>query len=476
MAESMPTFVVVGHPNKGKSSVVAALAQDESVRIEPRSGTTTQSTAYRVEVDGHGVYRLVDTPGFQRPRRALAWLRERATTAAERPAAVRAFLEAHRESGEMVDECELLEPLMDGGLVVYVVDGSVPYGPEYEDEMEILRWTGRPGLGLINPIGDEARHLDSWKTALGQFLGVAVVFNPVAADFEQQMVVLDQFAAIAEANGVGVRRSLSLLKQARERAHDRASRVIAEWVSTALTERVEKLMAKDAIPTAQEPELRERYEQRMRELEEKARHEVERIYRHGRLERAGEGLTVPGEDLFDVDRWYLWGLTKRQLLTTLTTGGAGAGAAGGLVIDAGLGGASLAAGALIGGLVGGAAGLTAGLRYGDRMADMKLGPVTLAGRRVTYGPSKHPNLPFVVLGRALDHQGRVARWSHARREVMALDPESPEAIWAREGMEATRKKLVRCFSRIQRSRGDEGAIEGLYGVIRPLMNRTDSEH
>lgn len=475
MSEAIPTFVIVGHPNKGKSSVVAALARDERVRIEPRSGTTTRSDAYRVEVDGRGVYSLVDTPGFQRPRRALAWMRERSETAADRPDVVRAFVEAHRDLPDMSDECALLEPLMAGGLVVYVVDGSVPYGPEYEDEMEILRWTGRPGLGLINPIGDAADYLESWRTALQQFLGMAVVFNPIAADFEQQMVVLERFSALAEANGVVVGQSLALLREDRSRAHDRAARVIAEWVARSLTERVEKLMPKDAIPTAQEPELREKYQLRMVELEERARREVERIYRHTHLKRDGEGLALPSEDLFDVDRWYLWGLSKRQLITTLTGAGAGAGAAGGLVIDAGLGGASLAGGALVGGMIGGVAGLAAGLRYSEKLADLKVGPVTLAGRRVTYGPSRHPNLPFVVLGRALEHQELVSRWSHARREIMVMEHRASEVMWERQDLAAVRGKLARLFGRIRSAGATDGLIDSVYEALRPLVALTDTD-
>ncbi|MEJ1408867.1 MAG: GTPase, partial [Candidatus Sedimenticola sp. (ex Thyasira tokunagai)] len=35
-----PVFAVVGHPNKGKSSVVAALTQNDQVEISPLSGTT----------------------------------------------------------------------------------------------------------------------------------------------------------------------------------------------------------------------------------------------------------------------------------------------------------------------------------------------------------------------------------------------------------------------------------------------------
>ena len=38
MTGSVPTFAVVGRVNKGKSSVLATLAEDDSVRVDPRPG------------------------------------------------------------------------------------------------------------------------------------------------------------------------------------------------------------------------------------------------------------------------------------------------------------------------------------------------------------------------------------------------------------------------------------------------------
>ena len=44
-----------------------------------------------------------------------------------------------------MSERRLLAPILAGASVLYVVDGTHPYRPNYEAEMEILRWTGRPG-------------------------------------------------------------------------------------------------------------------------------------------------------------------------------------------------------------------------------------------------------------------------------------------------------------------------------------------
>ncbi|MEJ6652431.1 MAG: GTPase domain-containing protein, partial [OM182 bacterium] len=78
-----PRFAVVGHPNKGKSSIVAALAQNDAIDISSRSGTTLRADPFEITI-GDAAYTLIDTPGFQRPRRALEWLNRHATSADQR--------------------------------------------------------------------------------------------------------------------------------------------------------------------------------------------------------------------------------------------------------------------------------------------------------------------------------------------------------------------------------------------------------
>ena len=99
-------------------------------------------------------YTLVDTPGFQRARAVWSWLQAHETSADRHPEVVQAFLDQHGDRARFPEEVELLGPIMAGAGILYVVDGSVPYGAEYEAEMEILRWTGQPRLALINPIGE----------------------------------------------------------------------------------------------------------------------------------------------------------------------------------------------------------------------------------------------------------------------------------------------------------------------------------
>ena len=59
----IPTFAVVGHPNKGKSSIVATLAEDERLAIGPTPGTTRRAVSHTFSIDDQPQYVLVDTLG-----------------------------------------------------------------------------------------------------------------------------------------------------------------------------------------------------------------------------------------------------------------------------------------------------------------------------------------------------------------------------------------------------------------------------
>ena len=55
----IPKFAVVGHPNKGKSSIVSTLAEDARVAIAPMPGTTVNCRSYPLRIDGEVIYELI---------------------------------------------------------------------------------------------------------------------------------------------------------------------------------------------------------------------------------------------------------------------------------------------------------------------------------------------------------------------------------------------------------------------------------
>ena len=86
-------LAVVGSVNKGKSSLVTTLCEIDSGLVDPLPRSTRESTQYAYDFSGaeneDPLFRLVDTPGFQQAREALAWVREQIDTGMAEPDAIR---------------------------------------------------------------------------------------------------------------------------------------------------------------------------------------------------------------------------------------------------------------------------------------------------------------------------------------------------------------------------------------------------
>ena len=223
---TVPVFAIVGHPNKGKSSIVATLARDDTVAISPLPGTTVATREYPMAIDGETLYVLIDTPGFQRARAALEWMQAQPGTAVDRPDIVRRFVREHRDAPQFAAECSLLAPVLEGAGILYVVDGSRPFGQEYEAEMEILRWTGQPSLALINMIGD-ADYSQEWRNALGQYFRIVRVFDALTADFDKRVQLLLAFGQIREEWRQPLEQAVRTLEAERDERRILSARLIA---------------------------------------------------------------------------------------------------------------------------------------------------------------------------------------------------------------------------------------------------------
>lgn len=468
---NIPQFAVVGHPNKGKSSIVATLSRDDSVRIEAESGTTREADAFTMTVDNRELYSLIDTPGFQRARRTLAWLEQWMTdhgkATADRAEAVKAFVEAHRNTSQFTDEVELLQPIIDGAGILYVVDGSTPMGEEYEAEMEILRWTGRPSMALINPIS-QTDYIDEWRATLGQYFKIVRVFNAVTAEFDKRIDLLRAFGELDEAWKQPMREAVQYLQDDRQDTLEEAASYIAEMLIEMLTyEEVLKLPPdhfKADIPK-QEAKLKENYLNHLRRLEQRCRDRIESLYHFDRLERDEPLLDLVTDDLMSRSVWNMLGLSKSQL----AFGGFAAGASGGLMLDAALGGMTLGSGTLTGGIGGAIAGL-AGYLSADQLGKVKLGPLPAGGTQLTCGPVKNPNFAFVILNRARLHQFEINRRTHAMRNELRLknltDSQAKQAIQLKS---ETQKQLMKHLVEISKSQNAD-TRQQLHIQIHEVLN------
>lgn len=472
MSESrVPAFAVVGRVNKGKSSVVSTLIEDDSVRIDKRPGTTRQCSSYPFRADdGRVLCYVVDTPGFEDAPRALTWLRERETTAAERARVVAMFVEAFRGGREFADECALLEPVLAGAAVLYVVDASLPYRANYEAEMEILRWSGRPGMALINRVGGDD-HVAEWKRALGQYFSVVRVFDAHRSGFEERISLLTAFREIDDGARDAIDEAIATLRQDWQRRRLRSARVIAELLAESLTHVDEHRLGEHDSVQQHRAEWESRFLEGLRRRELRARREIEVLYRHERLERSEDAL-ARGDfdaDLFADESQRVFGLDTWQLVRAGAVGGAAIGG----TIDAATLGHSFMAGSIVGGFLGGAAAYWGG----KRAAEIKVLGQPMGGRVAVVGPIRDPNFPWILLDRAVMHHRAIAQRAHAKREVLKLEGSGGKMGPSSSLDAGEQRRFVTSFARFQRrnAAGSSEAVDVLADEIALLLERAKND-
>ena len=417
-----PKLCVVGHPNRGKSSIVSTLTENDQVRIGPESGTTHRADAFEFRLERELLLTLVDTPGFQRARQLLEWLTAQEVSPGDRPARVRAFLDQPEHRQRFPDEVVLLSPIMAGAGILYVVDASQPPSAMDEAEMEILRWTGQPRMALINPIETED-YSELWRRTLGQFFQWVRVFNPLSASLSARRALLRAVGELVPDWSRPMQRLIQGLENRdRQRLADASEALGAYWCEQLLYQQSLGPLSGASGRVQGEARFRAALDDReaafFRQLRRTWGHQSTEVQSQSQWEwNAGQ--------LMNTEVWYLWGLKQRDLLWVSGSAGAGAG----LLVDLGLGGSSLMTGALSGGLIGSVGGWLSA----RQMEGKRLGWLPLARRKCTLGPVRHPNFPLVVMARALTFTRQLWLKPYAPRRAQRHRPARPSAGLAAAG-------------------------------------------
>ncbi len=404
-----PVFAVVGHPNQGKSSIVSTLVQDDHIAVSPVSGTTREAHRFRLMLREQTLYELVDTPGFQRARQVLDWCATRSRGAADRPGLLADFIAEHRNDPRYADDCALLEPVLEGAGIVYVVDSSRPYSPAFEAELTLLSWTARPRLALLNPVG-EVHYTDQWEAALNQYFSLVRSFNPLLAPFDQHLALLRGMAEIHPPWREGLLRSVEALQHQRQQRHDQAADALVVYLQSVFRFQLQLPVAgpKETIRKTGLAQYNRELQHRERALQQ----QLARLYGHTQLDWEGEWQALRTEDLTDAHEWRAWGLSRRRLASL----SGAAGALSGLAVDAAVGGSSLLLGALVGGTLGGLAG---GLAGRDALSFQLISKVP-GYEQWQLGPVSNLEFAVALVGRALRSWYQLRLRNHARRDALMV--------------------------------------------------------
>jgi GTPase Era involved in 16S rRNA processing len=404
-ADKVPVLAIMGHPNAGKSSVVATLTENDRIAIDKRAGTTTTTDEYPVIIDGRTVMVFVDTPGFQNPSDILEWFQEHA----DEPDLAGAFLAEHGDDPMYSHDCALLRPVADGAGIILVVDGSKRIKEKDRTEMELLRLTGRPRMAILNNLTTIDKHMPAWQDALNKSFNSVREFNAHRATYAERIALLGALKTIDQRWEPMLDETIRAFRDDWSRRIEQSTDTIMQLMKDALSKRVTRVVKISDIKSddqreAIQQQLTLALQQALRQLEMDAQQEIRRHFRHNVWDLPGTSLLA--KDLFSEEVEEALGLRQRQLALA----GAAAGAVSGGAIDLGLGGLSLGTAALIGGVVGGALGVLGGAALAK--LDIQR---TLGVERFSLGPVTNPRFPFVLLDRIILYAARAMNWSHGRQ-------------------------------------------------------------
>ena len=404
-----PKFAVVGHPNKGKSTIVAALAMDDSVAISQVPGTTTKAKEYPLTIDGKLVYTLIDTPGFQRPRAVLAYLKSKNAPAHKRLDVLKSFIKEHENNPKFNDDIELLKPIADGAGIIYIVDASKPYSVEFELDMQILSYAGAPSMAILNFITD-SDYSKEWKEALKHYFKLIKRFNPMQADIKEYIDLLEAFGHLNEEWQDSIKEAVEAFKKLHKDRINKSALVITNLVFNSLSH-TKKMAIKDDSSEVRK-KLEKAFYNDIVMFEKSSFSKIKDIWDHKRVEVKQDEFSFDSVELFSKESEEYFGLSEKELITY----GATLGAAVGGGIDLAFLGHTLFAGAAIGGIVGAIGGY---LSFG-KLADIKILGHKLGGKELIIGPIKNINFGFILLNRALIFTKVIATLSHAKRDDISI--------------------------------------------------------
>lgn len=462
--KTVPVFAIIGHPNEGKSSIVATLAQNDSVAISPMPGETVRLQRFDLKAGNDVVIEFIDTPGFQNPQSTLAWFREHEDLGGRR---VEQFIAEHEADPDFHHDCELLRPLMAGAGLLYVVDASRPMTSTDVTEMEILRLTACPRMAIINPKSENQRFLETWKTAFRQHFNSVRTFNAQRARYVDRIELLEALKSIDQDWEPALSHAIELVRLDRQRASERAAEAIVDYLEQSLRCSCSTFIERESGVPLEKRRLEDDYRKKLGKIERNFREETREIFGIRRLTVELPETSILREDLFSEKTWQALGLTQKQLAVAGALLGAGMGA-----------GADLAAAGLTFGVfasLGAAIGAGSALWKGKALARARISHLPLGGLKITVGPNQSEHFPFIQLDRFLLYASFIANWAHARQETTVQlesqgTKQGPSSSWSTDEL----KRVTRFVNAVRKDHGEEAEAAGR-DLIQLLVKLLDND-
>lgn len=390
-------IIVIGETNDGKTTIVSNLIEDENALISPEPGTTRKAHRHKLyDRKGELLLEVWDTPGFEETDEMHYWFTRQ--SARDVGNLAEAFIREHAGQADWACDMELIRPIREGAIVVYVAASNRRPIEDDRKQLEIIRLTGAVRVALINQKPGEADYTDEWICLLQREIGAVDTYQPMTAGIRERLNLLDTLGRCC----LGSRAEIEAVRKALEA--DWQARL--EDLARMMLDTLRKTMQCQASSRKGEVDARDMLNRDLFRIEESFRMDAQALFRHRRARFESPVLDAP---LTSTEMWKSFGLglTRQQAVLASAIMGAGLGA----VIDASVGGFSLLTGTLIGGATGTVLG--ASFIYSPVSA-------TFGDNQVVTRVQPKSNLPNVLMDRMLIFGRLLIRISHGVRSDEAL--------------------------------------------------------
>ena len=203
--------VFIGETNDGKTTIVSSLMEDEDAVISPTPGTTKVAHCHRLrDREGRTILRAWDTPGFEETDDLHDWF----VTQSKKMAGgqVQEFIKSHGHEPRWDSDIELLKPIVQGALVVFVAASNRK--PQSTDlkQLEVVRLAGANRIALINKKPGQD-YTKQWNDILKQEIGIVRSYEPLSAGIKQRSELLQKLADCSDEKRDAIMQARDLLQR-----------------------------------------------------------------------------------------------------------------------------------------------------------------------------------------------------------------------------------------------------------------------
>jgi hypothetical protein len=254
----------------------------------------------------------------------------------------------------------------------------------------------------------------------------------------QHISILESMAQLKEEWTQPVKTSIVFFEQYYDQMIDRSALSITKLVHQSVSF-VERLgFDSEEASKEEKKSIDARYKENLRAFEKSTQKNIEVIWNHDNLQKDQELLLLDGMDLFSEETASVFGLTRKELLVTAVASGA----ATGVGVDLLFAGSTLLLGAGVGAVIGGVSAFFAF----NELSEIKVLGHTLGKRYLEMGPMSNRNFPYILLGRSIYHTVKIAKRSHAQRDVAELKMNSTfKEMWLNEDLRKSLEKYHKMF-------------------------------